>query len=142
MKKPLMPCCLLLKKLCQYFINTIEKKGEILGHSNGLPFYDLFAPVGQVNKTYSYKEAQDYIVENFRTFSDKLGDFANNAFNNKWIDAEPREGKRGGAFCFNLHPIKESRILANFNGSFSNVITLAHELGHGYHGLCLQKPPY
>lgn len=121
------------------FHKYYRKKGEILGHSNGLPFYDLFAPVGQVNKTYSYKEAQDYIVENFRTFSDKLADFANNAFNNKWIDAEPREGKRGGAFCFNLHPIKESRILANFNGSFSNVITLAHELGHGYHGLCLQK---
>ena len=121
------------------FHKYYRKKVEILGHSNGLPFYDLFAPVGQVNKTYSYKEAQDYIVENFRTFSDKLADFANNAFNNKWIDAEPREGKRGGAFCFNLHPIKESRILANFNGSFSNVITLAHELGHGYHGLCLQK---
>ena len=121
------------------FHKYYRKKAEILGHDNGLPFYDLFAPISQVNKTYSYKDAQEYIVDNFRTFSDKLADFANNAFINKWIDAEPREGKRGGAFCFNLHPIKESRILANFNGSFSNVITLAHELGHGYHGLCLQK---
>ena len=60
------------------------------------------------------------------------------AFDHNWLDIEPREGKRGGAFCSNLHPIKESRILANFNGSFSNMTTLAHELGHGYHGLTLR----
>ena len=99
------------------FHKYYRKKGEILGHSNGLPFYDLFAPVGQVNKTYSYKEAQDYIVENFRTFSDKLADFANNAFNNKWMMLNL--GKEKGDILFNLHPIKESRILANFNGSFA-----------------------
>lgn len=121
------------------FHKYYRKKGELLGHENGLPFYDLFAPVGQLDRTFSYEEAQEYIVENFRSFSDKLADFAKKAFDEKWIDAEPREGKRGGAFCFNLHPIKESRILANFNGSFSNVITLAHELGHAYHGLCLQE---
>lgn len=120
------------------FHKYYRKKGEILGHKNGLPFYDMFAPVGSMDRTYTYEEAKDYIVRNFRTFSDGLADFAENAFNNRWIDAEPREGKRGGAFCSNLHPIKQSRIMANFSGSFSNVTTLAHELGHGYHGHCLK----
>lgn len=120
------------------FHKYYRKKGELLGHKNGLPFYDMFAPVGNMDKTYTYEEARDYIVKNFRTFSNRLADFAENAFNNRWIDAEPREGKRGGAFCSNLHPIKQSRIMANFSGSFSNVTTLAHELGHGYHGYCLK----
>jgi pepF/M3 family oligoendopeptidase len=121
------------------FHKYFRKKAELLGHKNGLPFYDLFAPVGKINRTFTYEEAREYIVNNFRTFSDKLADFADHAFKNQWIDAEPREGKSGGAFCSNLHPIKESRIMANFDGSFSNVITLAHELGHGYHGSCLTE---
>lgn len=127
-----------IKESLPVFHKYYKKKGEVLGHDNGLPFYDMFAPVGKMNKTYTYEEAREYVVKNFRTFSDRLADFADNAFENRWIDAEPREGKRGGAFCSNLHPIKESRILANFNGSFSNVTTLAHELGHGYHGLNLK----
>lgn len=121
------------------FHKYFRKKAELLGHKNGLPFYDLFAPVGKMNRTFTYEEAREYVVNNFRTFSDKLADFADHAFKNQWIDAEPREGKSGGAFCSNLHPIKESRIMANFDGSFSNVITLAHELGHGYHGSCLTE---
>lgn len=127
-----------IKEYLPYFHKYYRKKGELLGHKNGLPFYDIFAPIDNMDKTYTYEEARDYILKNFRTFSNKLADFAENAFNNRWIDAEPREGKRGGAFCSNLHPIKQSRILANFNGNFSNVTTLAHELGHGYHGYCLK----
>jgi pepF/M3 family oligoendopeptidase len=118
------------------------KKAEILGHKKGLPFYDLFAPTGEADMKFSYEEARVFIVKNFRTFSDKLADFADNAFGKRWIDAEPREGKRGGAFCSNIHPIGESRILSNFIGSFSDVATLAHELGHGYHGSCLMEENY
>lgn len=121
------------------FHKYFRRKGELLGHKNGLPFYDMFAPMGEVDRTFSYEEAHEYIVKNFATFSSKLADFADNAFKKRWIDAEPREGKRGGAFCAGLHPIKESRILANFTGSFSDVTTLAHELGHGYHGSCLAE---
>jgi pepF/M3 family oligoendopeptidase len=118
------------------------KKAEILGHDKGLPFYDLFAPTGEADMRFTYEEAREFIVRNFRTFSDKLADFADNAFEKRWIDAEPREGKRGGAFCSNIHPIGESRILSNFTGSFSDVATLAHELGHGYHGNCLMEEEY
>jgi pepF/M3 family oligoendopeptidase len=124
------------------FRRYFRKKAELLGYKNGLPFYEMFAPMGDVDIRFSYKEARDYIVSSFRTFSDALADYAAHAFDNRWIDAEPREGKRGGAFCENLHSIGESRILANFDGSFSNMTTLAHELGHGYHGACLMKEEY
>ncbi|MGI6527374.1 MAG: M3 family oligoendopeptidase [Caldicoprobacterales bacterium] len=120
------------------FRRYYRKKAEILGHKNGLPFYDLFAPIGACEQSFTYGEARDYIVKNFRTFSERLAQFADNAFEKRWIDAEQREGKRGGAFCSNLFVIGESRIMSNFSGSFSSVTTLAHELGHGYHGHCLK----
>lgn len=131
-----------MKESLPAFHKFYRKKAELLGHQNGLPFYDLFAPMGEVNMTFTYEEARKFIVDNFRTFSDKLADYADYAFEHRWIDAEPREGKRGGAFCHNLHVIKESRIMANFTGSFSNMTTLAHELGHGYHGACLNEESY
>ncbi|GAA4708512.1 M3 family oligoendopeptidase [Brevibacillus fulvus] len=119
------------------FHKYFRKKAELLGHQNGLPFYDLFAPVGEAEMKFTYEQARDFIVKQFGTFSPKLSNYAAKAFDHHWIDAEPREGKRGGAFCHNLHMIGESRILSNFTGSFNDVSTLAHELGHGYHGECL-----
>lgn len=119
--------------LQKYFI----KKAEILGHKNGLPFYDLFAPVCKNNLKFTYEQAQKFIIENFYNFSSKLGKFAENAFKNNWIDVSPKAGKMGGAFCESVHPIKQSRILTNFSGSFNDVVTIAHELGHAYHDSCL-----
>ncbi len=116
------------------FRKYLRKKAALLGHEGGLPFYDLFAPIGQSERTFTIDEAMDYVIENFATFSDDLADLARRARDEDWIDFTPRKGKRGGAFCFNIHPIGQSRILTNFKGSFSNVITLAHELGHAYHG--------
>jgi pepF/M3 family oligoendopeptidase len=127
-----------MKESLPAFHKFYRKKAELLGHTNGIPFYDIFAPIGSAEMTFSYEDAQTYIVKNFRNFSDKLADFTQNAFDKNWLDVEPREGKRGGAFCSNLHSIKESRILSNYNGSFSNLTTLAHELGHAYHGYCLK----
>jgi len=131
-----------MKKYLPDFRRYMTKKAEYLGYDNGLPFYDLFAPIGSSSKTYSYEEAQDVVLENFGKFSDKLRELAQTSFDNKWIDVEPRPGKRGGAFCSNLPAIKESRMLLNFDGSFSNVTTMAHELGHAYHGsvMCDNTP--
>ena len=98
-----------------------------------LPWWNLFAPVGKIEKEYSYPEATDFILKNFETFSPELRDFAKNAFESNWIDAEQRSGKRGGAFCMSLPAVKESRIFCNFDGSLDQVMTIAHELGHGYH---------
>lgn len=125
-----------------YFRKYFRKKAELLGYKNGLPFYDLFAPLGEADMKFTYDEAREYIVKNFRSFSNSLADFADNAFEKRWIDAEPRDGKRGGAFCNNVLSIKESRIMSNFTGSFNSVTTLAHELGHGYHGLNLGRETY
>lgn len=127
-----------LPKLQKYFI----KKAEILGHKNGLPFYDLFAPISNNTKKYTYDEAKQFVYDNFSKFSQKLGDFAKKAFDNSWIDVYSKKGKVGGAFCYSIQNIKESRILLNFSGSLDNIFTLGHELGHGYHNLCLTNEKY
>ncbi len=131
-----------MKEYFPVFRKYLKRKSRLLGHSKGLPFYDLFAPVGSTAMEFSFEEARDFVVSNFGRFSKALAQYAENAFKQNWIDAEQREGKRGGAFCSNLHPIKESRIMTNFDGSFSSVTTLAHELGHGYHGHCLKDESY
>lgn len=115
-----------------------KKKAEMLGHKNGLPWYDVYAPVGTANLRYTYEEAADFIVKNFNDFTPDLGTFARRAFDEAWIDVLPKEGKVGGAFCAGLSPQKMSRILTNFIGSYSDITTLAHELGHAYHNECLK----
>ena len=127
-----------IRESLPYFVEYLKRKAKLLGHENGLPFYDLFAPVGEVQRNFTYEEAIAFVVKNFNTFSDRLGSFAQNAYDKNWLDIEPRDGKRGGAFCSNLHAIGESRVMSNFDGSFSNMTTLAHELGHGYHGFNLK----
>ena len=116
------------------FAEYLKAKATYLGHEGSLPFYDLFAPVGKGSKTFTYEEAQQLVLDAFYGFSQHLGDFAKRAFDEKWIDVEPRKGKVGGAFCSNQPQIGQSRILTNFTGSLSDVLTLAHELGHGFHG--------
>lgn len=120
------------------FRKYFRKKAELLGHKNGLPFYDLFAPVGDVNMEYTYDEAKAYVVENFTSFSKELGDYAANAFDKNWVDVYPRKGKVSGAFCSEVAALEESRIMTNFDNSLSDVYTLAHELGHGFHNHCMK----
>ncbi|MEW8993920.1 M3 family oligoendopeptidase [Clostridium sp.] len=128
-----------MKESMPVFRKYLKRKGELLGHKNGLPFYDLFAPMGNVDMTYTYEDGCKCVVDNFRTFSDDLADFAKNAMERSWIDVLPKEGKVGGAFCSRLPHVGESRILLNYGNTFSDVVTLSHELGHGYHGYCLNN---
>ncbi|MEP7200594.1 MAG: M3 family metallopeptidase, partial [Chloroflexota bacterium] len=101
-----------------------------------LAWYDLFAPVGQSASEWSYADGMEFILTQFGTYSPRLRGLAARAFNEHWIDAEPRAGKSGGAFCMGLRA-DESRILSNYKPSFGEVSTLAHELGHAYHNLNL-----
>jgi len=117
------------------FRNYWKKKAERLGEDK-LPWWDLWAPVGSSTKRFSFEEARTFILEQFETFSDRLAAFARRAFDRNWIDAEPRDGKLGGAFCMGIPAVEESRILCNFDGSVDSVTTLAHELGHAYHNEC------
>lgn len=100
-----------------------------------LAWYDIFAPLGD-GREWSYSEGSRFIVEQFHAYSPKMGKMAERAFAENWIDAEPRNGKRDGAFCMPLRA-DESRVLANFKPTFSSVGTLAHELGHAYHNVNL-----
>ena len=132
----------LLEAIREYLPNFrkyLRHKAALLGHENGLPFYDLFAPVGNSSRTFTVEESKDYLIENFKTFSDDLAEMTEEFFDKHYIDFYPRKGKVGGAFCANLPMVKQSRVLTNFTGSLSDVVTLAHELGHAYHGLHIEN---
>ncbi|HFI0463607.1 TPA: M3 family oligoendopeptidase [Streptococcus suis] len=121
------------------FRKYFRHKAKLLGHPEGLPFYDLFAPIGQAaSRTFTAQETKDYLVSLFKTFSDDLADLTAETFDKDYVDLYPRKGKVGGAFCSTIPAINQSRILMNFDGSLRNVVTMAHELGHAYHGLHLR----
>jgi pepF/M3 family oligoendopeptidase len=117
------------------FRRYFAAKARRLGKEK-LAWWDLFAPLGKTEQRYSWQETQSFIVENFATFSEDLAELATRAFDQNWIDAEQRTGKRGGAFCMGLPTVKESRILTNFDGSLDQISTVAHELGHAFHNEC------
>lgn len=121
------------------FHRYLKAKAKVLGHEKGLPWYDLFAPLGENNRKFTTQEAKDYLVSHFMGFSKELADMVEEAFDHEWIDFYPRKGKVGGAFCYNLPFLKQSRVLTNFTGALTDVVTLAHELGHAYHGLNIQE---
>jgi pepF/M3 family oligoendopeptidase len=120
------------------FRRYFQAKAKRFGQEK-LPWWNLFAPVGQSDTKFSFLEARDFILDHFTKFSPDLADFAARAFDNNWIDAEQREGKMGGAFCMDIPGTGESRILSNFDGSLDQVSTLAHEIGHGFHNDCMEK---
>ncbi|MBP3651352.1 MAG: M3 family oligoendopeptidase [Clostridia bacterium] len=123
------------------FRRYLRAKGQLLGHQDGLPFYDLFAPVGEASLRYTVEEARELLVSTFSKVHPEMGAFMAHAIDNRWIDFLSREGKEGGAFCAGYHQKKMCRVLTNFVGSFSDVSTLAHELGHGWHDRCLERVP-
>ena len=132
----------LLEAIREYlpqFRAYLKHKAALLGHENGLPFYDLFAPIGESSRRFTIEESKEFLLENFKGFSDDLSQMTKEAYENNYIDFLPRKGKVGGAFCSNLPFIKQSRILTNFSGSLSDVVTIAHELGHAYHGLHIEN---
>ena len=132
----------LLEAIREYlpqFRAYLKHKAALLGHENGLPFYDLFAPIGESSRRFTIEESKEFLLENFKGFSEDLAEMTKKAYENNYIDFLPRKGKVGGAFCSNLPFIKQSRILTNFSGSLSDVVTIAHELGHAYHGLHIEN---
>ncbi len=129
-----------------FWHDYLKTKAKAVSGADALPFYDLFAPLpakgadaeNAKETMWKFAEAKDYIIERFSSFSQDMGDFARYAFEHNWIDAEIRKGKVGGAYCTSFPAHKESRVLANFTGTFSDVFTLSHELGHAYHAYCIK----
>jgi oligoendopeptidase F len=118
----------------------LKAKARALG-VEALPWYDLFAPVGQATSSWEYDAGHQFLLQQFNSYSPRLRDFVDRAYREEWIDAEPRPGKRGGAFCMPLQN-DESRVLSNYMPTYDGVSTLAHELGHAYHNFNLaQRTP-
>ena len=117
-----------------------RKKAELLGLEK-LSFYDIFAPISSDEKSWEFSEARDFIIRQFGEFYPPMGTFASEAFEKQWIDAQPDDGKVGGAYCIGFPLVGESRVLCNFDGSFSSVSTVAHELGHAFHSHVLNGKP-
>ncbi|MCH7587085.1 MAG: M3 family oligoendopeptidase [Chloroflexi bacterium] len=122
------------------FRRYLKAKAKALG-LRVLAWYDLFAPITSAGTEWTYEDAKSFIIENFSTYSASLSALAKRAFDNNWIDAEPRPGKQDGAFCMRLRG-DESRILANYKPVYDGVSTLAHELGHAYHNVNLAQRTY
>ena len=123
------------------FRRYFRLKARMLGYEGGLKFYDLFAPVGEMQGDYTPEDAHALLVKEFGAFSPRMANMIDRAFNERWIDMYPREGKTGGAFCSGMHPLGISYVLTNFEGSYGSVSTQAHELGHAYHNECMRDVP-
>ena len=127
-----------IREYLPQFRRYLKTKAKVLGYGNGLPWYDLFAPMGKAGSGYTTEDAKNILVELFSTFDTELAEMVRRAFDEAWIDFYPRDGKTGGAFCETVECIGQSRILTNFDGMFTDIVTLAHELGHAFHNQCIE----
>ncbi|TCT20360.1 pepF/M3 family oligoendopeptidase [Melghiribacillus thermohalophilus] len=120
------------------FVKYLERKAGLLGKEQ-MDWHDLDAPVGKTAKKLSYNEGAQFILKHFEKFGSDLSSFTRKAFEQSWIEAEDRPGKRPGGFCTGFPLSEESRIFMTYSGTMSNVATLAHELGHAYHSYALKS---
>lgn len=122
-----------IREYLPQFRKYLRTKAKALGHENGMPWYDMYAPMGAASGNYTPADARSYLVELFGSFDKELADMVDRAFEESWIDFFPRSGKAGGAFCEGVHCLKQSRVMVNFTGAFIDFVILAHELGHAFH---------
>ncbi len=122
-------------------LHQFLKRKAQLNQVENLSWYDIYAPTFTTKTTLTYDKAANIVTQQFYSYSEKLGEFADKAFKEGWVDAEPSDSKRHGAFCASLPNSKESRIMLSFTGYYQDVVTLAHELGHAYHNSLLHETP-
>ena len=129
-----------LEKNLPMFRRYLKTKAKLLGLKK-CAFYDLFAPVGKADMNFTLEQARKMVMTQYGAFNPAMGEFAANAFDNNWIDPFPRAGKTGGAYDIYMPKIKESRVFANFDGTYDGVSTFAHELGHAWHDHVVSVKP-
>ncbi|MDP6931288.1 MAG: M3 family metallopeptidase [Myxococcota bacterium] len=132
-----METCRICKPLVARYL---QAKARLLGKQT-LDWWDLRAPIGATEARRSYQEAQQMVVDELDLFSPEMGQFVRTALEQQWVEAEDRPGKRGGAFCATLPVSGEIRVFLTFGGGALSTLTLAHELGHGYHGWVMRDLP-
>jgi oligoendopeptidase F len=113
--------------------NYFRLKAKLLGLRR-IALFDQYAPVGESLPELSFSRAQEMILEAFGSFTPMFSSIAAEFFTKHWIDAEIRKGKRSGAFCASPSPKLHPYILCNYTDNLRDVLTVAHELGHGLHG--------
>ncbi|MDM5211612.1 M3 family oligoendopeptidase [Peribacillus sp. NJ4] len=120
-------------------VRFLQRKAELLDLDK-LSWADLDAPLAVTaeSKVMDYQEGADFIVQQFSKFGTQLAKFTQKAFEDSWIEAEDRPGKRPGGFCTGFPLNKQSRIFMTYSGTPSNVSTLAHELGHAFHSYAMR----
>ncbi|MDW3213507.1 MAG: M3 family oligoendopeptidase [Ilumatobacteraceae bacterium] len=120
------------------FRRWMRIKATLHGHQGGLPWWDQVAPLPHVSASISWSEGIDWVRTAFSTYSNQLAGIVDRALDEQWIDAEPRDGKTGGAFCMSFTGDR-SLVLLNWAGSVDSAQTTAHELGHAYHNTTLAQ---
>jgi oligoendopeptidase F len=121
--------------------NYFRLKAKLLGLPH-LALFDQYAPVGKEVRPFPYAQAREVILDAFDAFDPTFREIAGEFFAKNWIDAEIRKGKRGGAFCSSPSPQLHPYILCNYDDNLRDVMTVAHELGHGLHGSLSRKQNY
>jgi pepF/M3 family oligoendopeptidase len=130
-----------IKKNLHRLAPYIDGKKRMLGIDK-FSWWDEFAPAGSGSAKINFEEAGDFISRQFGTLSKGMADFANHALAKRWVEGEDRSGKAGGAYCTNFGPLKETRVFMTYADTFDNLLTLAHELGHAYHGWVVKDMPW
>lgn len=124
------------RDLCSRFARV---KSARLGLS-GLAWYDIEAPLPVAdNRKYEWNGGVEMIAKAFSRTFPEFGAFLLDILDKRWVDAEPRPGRRPGAFCTGSHLIDEQRIFMTFEGGFGDLQTLAHETGHAFHSQLMEK---
>ncbi len=123
------------------FQRYLSLKAKALGLPD-LAFYDLFAPIGEGPSGFTYAQAKQFVIQKVSSFSPKMGSFMQEAFEKGWVDPYPHAGKVGGAYDTAFPLFGESRVLANFDGTYNGIFTLAHELGHAFHDSIVLPLPH
>ena len=120
------------------FRRWMRVKGRLHGDTNGLSWWNMFAPLDFSPSTISWDEGISLVKGAFASYSNNLAHLVDRSIDEQWLDAEPREGKVGGAFCMPFVGDR-SLVLLNWSGSVDSAQTTAHELGHAYHNTQLAQ---
>ncbi|MEA2554617.1 MAG: oligoendopeptidase [Fimbriimonadaceae bacterium] len=135
----------LVIRLCRANYGLVERfykvKREILGLPE-LTHIDRYAPLFETKEHVDWDRAKRIVLDSFSTFSHEMSERAEEFFDKSWIDAEPRKGKTGGAFCSYMTPDTHPVILQSYLNKMDDVMTLAHELGHGVHASLSRAQTY
>ncbi len=129
-----------IQNIYLYLEKYLRTKAKMLGYDHGLPWYEIYATLQECDFNFSIEDCESYILDAFEKVGENLHEMTKTAFNEHWIDYPTYEGKQPGAFCENLGWIHESRIITNYNNTLSDIIaTVAHELGHAFHGEMIEE---